>query len=98
MKPVRPEFGSGGIEVSLVGHQPHVHHRLSVKDWLRRLKWRGLWLIAQRSMRIWLADPSFTDSTAVALGGPDGRLVEEPSKGRTNSVDTIPSARRSFRR
>jgi len=26
-----------------------------IKERLRRLKWLGLWLVAQHSMRVWLA-------------------------------------------
>jgi len=64
--------------MSLVG----ARHPVSVKDWLARLGWWGLWLVAQRSMRLWLADPTITGSRAVALSRPNGRLVEEPSGRR----------------
>jgi hypothetical protein len=42
--------------MSLVGaDQLHAHRHVSVKDRFRRLGWWGLWLVAQRSMRLWLA-------------------------------------------
>ena len=67
MRSLRREFGSLRAGMSLVGtRQLHVR-RGSVKDWFRRLGWLGLWLVAQRSMHLWLADPTFTGSSAVPL-------------------------------
>jgi len=56
-------------------YQRHLRHHVSVKDWFRRLGRLGLWLVAQHSMRLWLADPTFTGSRAVAFSRRDGRLV-----------------------
>jgi len=81
--------------VSVVRHQRHVHHHVSVKDWVRRLGWFGLWLVAQRSMRLWLADRTFTGSKAVARNRRDGHLVEPRVWVRSVPVDTTRSARRS---
>jgi len=64
MRSLRREFGRGGAGVSLVGHELHVRH---VKDWIRRLGWWGLWLVAQRCLQIWLADQTYTGRNAVAL-------------------------------
>jgi hypothetical protein len=79
-----------------VGHQPHVHRHVSVKDRVSRLGWWGLWLVAQRSMRLWLADPTYTGSKAVGLSRRDGHLVDESSVWvRTVGIDTTRSGRRS---
>jgi len=56
MRSSHREFGSDGAGKSLVGYRLSVHHHLSVKEWIRRLGWWGLWLVAQRGMRLWLAD------------------------------------------
>jgi len=55
MKSFRREFGRTGAEVSLEGHRRYVHRHVSLKDRFGRLGWLALWLIAQRSMRLWLA-------------------------------------------
>ena len=54
MRFLRREFGRGGAGVSLV--RQHVN----VKDWIRRLGWWGLWLVAQRCLQLWLADQTYT--------------------------------------
>src|SRR4051812_17947398 len=77
MESLRQGFGTGGAGMSLVRHQPHVPHHPGVKDWLRRLAWRAQWLVAQRSMRVWLADQTFTERQ-LRPASADGRLVEEP--------------------
>lgn len=80
MRSLRREFGRVGAGMPLVeAHQLHVRHHVSVKDWFRRLGWLGLWLVAQHSMRLWLADPTFTRSRALAFSRRNGRPVEEPS-------------------
>ena len=94
MKSLRRVFRRGGDGVALGEHQPRVHRHVTFKEWLRRLGWRGLWVVAYRSMRIWLADPTFTESTAVALSRRDGCLVAEPGVVSTISGDTTPSAGR----
>ena len=54
---MRREFGGAAVGVSVVVQRLRVrHHRVSVTDWVRRLGWRVLWLLAQRSMRLWLAE------------------------------------------
>ena len=47
-------MGTGAIEV---------HHPFSVHDRLRRLGWLGLWLLAQRSLDVWLTVPSTRAAT-----------------------------------
>jgi len=74
MRSLRRQFGSGGV---VDAHPLHVGHHVRVTEWLRRLGWWGLWLVAQRSMRLWLDDATFTGSRAVALGRRNGRVVEE---------------------
>jgi len=97
VRSLRRESGRVGAGMSLVGtHQRHVRHHVSVKDWFRRLGWLGLWLVARRSMRLWLAVPTLTGSRAVILSRRNGRLVEEPSVGvGTVADDTTRSACRS---
>jgi len=77
MRSVCRQFGraGGGVGVSIVGPPPpHVRQHLSVKDWFRRLGWRGLWLVAQRSMYLWLAEPTYTESRAITLSRRNRRL------------------------
>jgi hypothetical protein len=94
---MRREIGgadAGMLPVS--ARQRHGRRHLSVKDWLRRLGWFGLWLIAQRCMRLWLADLTVTGSKAVALTRRHRRQVEEPPAwARTIAVETTRSGRRS---
>jgi hypothetical protein len=97
MRSLRREFGWVDTGVSLVGaHQLPGGQHVTLKDWFRRLGWLGLWLVAQRSMRLWLAAPTFTGSRAIAFSRGNARLVEEPhSSDRAVAVDTTPSARGS---
>jgi hypothetical protein len=56
---IAPGVWQESAGVSLVGQQVLVHGRLSVKERVCQLGWWGLWLVAQRSMRLWLTEPTF---------------------------------------
>src|SRR5581483_11858849 len=96
MSSLRREFIRTGSGLSLVdAHQLHRPHDGSIKEWIRRLGWFGLWLVAQRSMRLWLADPTSSGSKAVL--SPRNRCVAEELSARvpTIALDTTVTGRRS---
>jgi hypothetical protein len=64
MKPVCQEIGGAETARWVVGvHTAVVRNHLGIKERLRRLRWRGLWLVAQHSMRLWLAARASTSKT-----------------------------------
>ena len=61
MKPGRRKVGWTEMARWVVGvHMIFVRNHLRLKLWLRRLRWLGLWLVGQQSMRVWLAAPDST--------------------------------------
>ena len=54
---MRREFGRAAVAVSLVEQPRRVRrHYVSVTDRVRRLGWWVLWLLAERSLHLWLAE------------------------------------------
>jgi hypothetical protein len=70
------------------------NRRSGVDDWVRRLGWLCLWLVARHSMRLWLTAPpsraKWPDVSAIPLA--DGRLGGATLAANTH---TTPSTSRA---